>query len=239
MKKDVSIRQILVDSLGFIGDNTALLGVLALLSFAGSYFSLYIGMARTPLLLLLYGFYIYFFYFLFISLYYAQKPLLNKERIIDSLFKILTILALSMLILICGKISINIMHHLARGLIVFPSLYAALRSIYVFMVTNPYARIIIYLGVITLLSFSFFIPGFAWISSICGKNSSILNAYSKARGNYFKIIAIFVALYGLLPLATGFAGLSLGYGFLAILYAIQNIFQIIVYLHLYDRLYAD
>lgn len=239
MKKEVSIRQLLLDSLGFIGNNAVLLGFLALLSYAGSYVSLYIGIARTPFLLLLYGVYIYLFYFLFISLYYDKKPLLNKERIIDSLFKMLTILALSMLILICGKISINILHHLARGLVVFPTLYAALRGIYVFMVTNPYARIIIYLGVIALLSFSFFIPGFSWISSICGKNSSIFYAYSQTRGNYFKIMGIFIALYGILPIATGFAGLSLGYGFLAVLYAIQNIFQLVVYLHLYDKLYAD
>lgn len=239
MKKELSTRQLFIDSLSFIGKNKALLAVLAFLSFAGSYLAIRVGIYQNFLLLLLYGLYIYFFYFFFVSLYYEQRPMLTKEKFVDSFIKMITIFAFSMFVLICGKIGINILHYLSRYLIGFPDIYSFLRRIYIFILLNPLGKIVLYLGVITLLTFSFFIPGFAWISTINGKDASIISAYVKTSGNLCKTILIFILLYGIFPVIISFIGLTNGSIVLGVLYALLTVFQIIVFLHLYDFFYDD
>ncbi len=239
MKKELSIRQLFVDSLSFIGKNIPLLTVLTFLSFAGSYLAVKIGIYHNFLFLLLYGLYIYFFYFFFVSLYYEQHPIITKEKFVDSFIKMITIFAFSMFVLICGKIGINILHYLSRYLIGFPDIYSLLRKIYIFILLNPFGKIILYLGVITLLTFSFFIPGFAWVSTISGKDTSIISAYIKTGGNLIKTVAVFVIMFGILPLIISYIGLTSGSVVLGILYALLTVFQIIVFMHLYDFFYND
>lgn len=239
MKKELSIRQLFVDSLAFVRDNIPLLTLLAFLSFAGSYLAIRAGIYQNFLMLALYGLYIYFFYFFFVSLYYEQRPILTKEKFIDSFVKMVTILAFSMFVLICGKIGINVLHSLSRYLIGFPDIYSFLRRIYIFILLNPFGKIILYLSVITLLTFSFFIPGFAWISTINGHDNSIISAYAKTHGNLLKTVFTFVILYGILPLVISFVGMTSGSITLGILYALLTVFQVIVFLHLYDFFYKD
>lgn len=238
MKKELSIRQLFIDFLGFTGNNFMLLCFLTVLSFVGSYGAVLLNAAHNNAVRILYFLYIYFFYYFFTSLYFNQKPLISKEKFVDSSIKLLTILALSLFILICGKLGFNLVRHLGRSLIVFPDFYAALRQFYLLILANPFSQIIIYLAVILLLVFSFLIPGFAWISTINGQDNSILTAYAKVKGHYLKIIAIFLILYGLLPLAISFIGSNAGIMLRAIFYALQTTFQIIIYLHIYERLYA-
>lgn len=237
MKKELSIRQLFIDSLGFIGNNIPLLAFFTVLSFLGSYFSVRFPLFQQRIFLLGYLLYIYFFYYAFVGLYYEQSPLFTKEKTVDSLIKLLSIFAFSMLVLICGRLGINVVRYFSKTLIGFPDIYSFLREIYLFMKVNPHAQILIYLGVIILLSFSFFIPGFAWISIINGQDNSIITAYDKARGNIIKTVAVFVLLFGLLPLFISFLGLQTTPVLLAIFYAVLTVFQIIVYLHLYDFFY--
>ncbi len=239
MRKELSIRQLFIASLSFIGKNIPLLTFLTLLSFSGSYLAIRAGIYQNFLMLTLYGLYIYFFYFFFVSLYYAQRPLITKEKFIDSFVKMIVILAFSMFVLICGKIGINILHYLSRYLIGFPDIYSLLRRIYIFILLNPFGKIVLYFGVITLLTFSFFIPGFAWISTINGRDSSIISAYAKTNGNLWKTVLTFLILYGILPLIISFIGLTSGSVILGILYALLTIFQVIVFLHLYDFFYNE
>lgn len=234
MKKELSVRQLLIDVLQFIGNNAGLLGCLAVLSFAGSYISLYVGGARTFMFLLFYGLFIYCFYYLFICLYFDKKPIFTAPRFVNSFFKILAILALSFFILLFAKIGLNVTHYLTRGLAVFPDLYHWLKSAYYLFITSPLYALAEYLSVILLLTFSFFIPGFAWMSVIEKDEGSVIAAYSAVRGNYLKTAMVFVALYGLLPLLVGSVGLMVSRGVLAFLYALQTVFQLVVYLHLYD-----
>lgn len=239
MKKELSIRSVFIDSLGFIGNNKLLLCFLTILSYAGAAMALLYNNSQNMLYLLAYALYLYFFYFFFVSLYFNQRPLITKEKFVDSLIKLAAILAMSLFVIICGSLGLKFLHYLSKSLIGFSDLYNILRTVYIFMAQNEFAKIMIYLGVIMLLTFTFFIPGFAWISIINGQDRSIVSAFAKIRGNYLPTIAVFVSLYGILPLITGFIVLNSSYWTMAIVYALQTIFQIIVYLHLYDKFYHN
>ena len=91
MKKELSVRRLFIDSLGFIGNNIPLLFVLTIFSFVGSYSAGRFGAYNNISVFLLYGVFIYFFYFFFVSLYFGQKPLITKEKFVDSLIKFLTV----------------------------------------------------------------------------------------------------------------------------------------------------
>ncbi len=237
MKKDLSVRRLLVDSLDFIGKNAALLMCWTFLSFAGSYAAARFGAYRHPFLFFVYAVYIYFFYFFFISIYNGEKPYISKQKFVDSLLKMVSVLALSLSVLICGKLGITVLHRLCRGLVGFPQIYDFIRQIYYFLLFNSWAKIIIFFGIISLLTFTFFIPGFAWVGTIGGKDASIISAYAKVQGNYLRVLAVFLLIYGILPLVAGFVGLGTGMAVLSLFNGLVTVFQVIVYLHLYDVFY--
>lgn len=238
MKKELSIRRVFTDSLIFIGNNLGLLGFLAFLSFAGSYVALWAGASGNLLYLVLYGVFIYIFYFLFVGLYFGKKPVFTAERFVNSFLKLLAILCLSFVILIICRCGFNFLRHLARSLSVFPDFYDWLRNAYHYVLSTGIYSLIAYLSVIGLLSVSFFIPGFAWMATIDDKRGSIVKAYAEVRGNYIKTLTIFVLIYGIMPLIFSLAGLMTSKTLLSALYALQTVFQLVVYLHLYELFYS-
>lgn len=237
--KKLSVRSLFVDSLGFIGNNVPLLFVLTIFSFGGSYLAGKFGAYKNISGFLLYGIFIYFFYFFFVSLYFAQKPLITKEKFVDSLIKFATVVAFSFFILLCGKLGINLLRYLSRNLIGFPDIYEFIRQTYIFLVLNPYAKVLLLFGAVILLSFSFLIPSFAWVSTINNRDSSIISAFYKVRGNYLKSIFVFVLLFAFFPLIISIIGLSVSSFVLFALHSVLTVFQIIVYLRLYDIFYTD
>lgn len=239
MKKELSIRSLFIDSLQFMGSNLGLLCFLAFLSFAGSYIALWAGMAHNLLYLAFYGVFIYCYYFFFTGLYFEKKPVFTAERFVNSFLKLLVILCLSFLILVIFRTGFNILKHLAMGLAVFPDFFVWLRDCYRYIVSTGIYSIVAYLSVIGLLTFSFFIPGFAWMSAVNDKESSIIGAYSVVKGNFIKTLVVFLLIYGLLPLLTGFLGLLTSKTLLSAVYALQTVFQLVVCLHLYDFFYSD
>lgn len=239
MKKELSIRRLFIDVFRFIGRNSGLLGCLAFLSFLGSYAAFWLGSSRGFLFFALYGCFIYFFYYLFIVLYFGKKPIFTAERFINSFVKLLIILAFSFFVLILCKIGLNITHYLARGLIIFPDLYDVLRNIYQAFMLSSVRPIVMYLSVLVLLSFSFFIPGFAWMSVLEDQSGSVVEAYANVRGNYFKTVYVFVLIYGILPLLIGSAAIVLPRTLMAAIYAFQTVFQLVIYLHLYAFFYSE
>ena len=58
MRNKLSIRQLFIDTLGFIGSNISLLGVLTIFSFIGSYFGKNFGVYSNRLAFLVYALYI-------------------------------------------------------------------------------------------------------------------------------------------------------------------------------------
>ena len=240
MKKEMSVRQIFIDTLGFIGNNKGILCFMTFLSFIGSYTASKIEISiHNPFFGFLYGIYIYSFYYLFAGLYCQNKPLITKEKIVDSFIKFLAITALSFLVVICGKISFHITYKLCRGLIGFPDLYNLLQTVYRFMINHSYLRFIIYLGITTLLSITFFIPGFVWVATLDKKDNSIISAYARVKGNYLKVIATTFILFGVLPLFVGFIELKSSKIVMAIMHSALAVFQIVAYLQIYDKFYPD
>ncbi len=239
MKKELSVRRLFIDSLGFIGNNIPLLCVLTIFSFAGSYLAGVFGAYKNLSVFLLYGVFIYFFYFCFVSLYFGQKPLITKEKFVDSLIKFITVVAFSFFVIVCGKLGLNLLRYLSKNLIGFPDLYEFLRQTYIFLVLNPYAKVLLLFGAIFLLSFSFLIPLFGWVSVINNKDSSIISAFYKVRGNYLKTILVFLLIFALLPLIISVIGLNSSRTILYILHSVLTVFQIVVYLHLYETFYKE
>lgn len=240
MKEKMSVRQVFIDTLGFIGNNKAILAFMTFLSFIGSYLTATSGVSlQNPFFAFLYGVYIYAFYYMFISLYCQKKPLITKEKIVDSFIKLIIITMLSLFILICFKVFFNILYGLGRGLVGFPDLYNILRSMYRFMINNPYLKVIIYLGITTLLSISFFIPGFAWVATIDKKDNSIISAYAKVKGNYLNVIASIFIIFGLLPLFVGYVELKSSQIIMSLMHSMLAVFQIVAYLQIYDKFYPD
>ena len=183
--------------------------------------------------------YVYAFYFLFVALYCQNKPLITKEKIVDSFIKLIIITALSLCILICGKMFFHIIYKIGRGLVGFPDIYYALQKAYRFMVNHPYLKLVIYLGTTTLLSVSFFIPGFAWVATIDKKDNSIVSAYAKVKGNYLKIITSIFIIFGVLPLFVSFIELKSSILIMSLMHAMLAVFQIVAYLQIYDKFYPD
>lgn len=239
MRNKLSIRQLFIDTLGFIGNNIPLLGVLTIFSFIGSYFGKNFGVYSNRLAFLVYALYIYFFYFFFVSLYFAQKPLITKEKFVDSVIKLICIFAFSFFVLLCGHFAIGFLRYCSRYLIGFPDIYSFLRETYIFLALNPYAKILIYAGIIVLLTFSFFIPGFAWVSTVNNKDNSILTAFDKVRGNYIKVVIVCLLIFCLFPLLISIIGLNSSIWLLSIFHALLTIFQLVAYLQLYEFFYKE
>ena len=240
MNKEMSVRQIFIDTLEFISNNKAILCVMTFLSFIGSYIAANSNISlQNPFYGFLYGLYIYAFYYLFVGLYCQNKPLITKEKFVDSLIKLLIIVVLSLSILLCGKILFHIIYKLGRSLIGFPDVYYALQKAYRFMINHPCLRFIVYLGITTLLSISFFIPGFAWVATIDKKDNSIISAYARIKGNYLKVITTIFILFGVLPLFVGFIELKSSQIVMSIMHAMLAVFQIVAYLQIYDKFYPE
>ena len=240
MKKEMSIRQIFIDTLEFISNNKFILCFMTFLSFIGSYFAASSNISLSnPFYAFLYGLYIYSFYYLFIAMYCQNKPLVTKEKIVDSFIKLLIILILSLCILICGKIFFHIIYKTGRSLVGFPDLYYYLQKTYRFMVNHPALRFIVYLGKTTLLSISFFIPGFAWVATIDNKDNSIISAYSRVKGNYLKVIATVFILFGVMQIFVNFVELKSSIIIMSLMRSMLAVFQIVAYLQMYDKFYSD
>ena len=235
MQKRLSILALSNDVFGFIGHNLLLLTVLTFFSFAGSYLFNVLAAYHHKFAVLPYAIYIYLYYYAFIALYYNQKPLFSKEKFWESLKMFCKILLFSLCVLLVAHIGFYILRSLARSFIIFPSIYGFLQRTYHFVLSSPYTRIGVFLGSLFLLSFSFLIPCFSWVSTINGKDNSLLAAYENLRGNYLKVVLIFMFLFGFLSLLISSLGLFLGRGGLSALCALLTVFQIVCYLKLYDQ----
>lgn len=238
MKKELSISQLFKDCLKFVGNNLVLLSFLAFLSFAGSYCALWAGISRNFFYLVIYGLFIYCFYYIFTALYFQKRPLFTAERLVNSFIKLIITVAISFLILVICRTGLTMLKDLVSGLAVFPDFYDALRRFYHYILSTGLYSICVYLGVIGLLTFSFFIPMFSWIDAVNDKESSLFTAYTNVSGNYMKTLAVFLFIYGVVPLLISLAGLMMSRTALSVLYAVQTVFQLVVYLHLYDVFYV-
>lgn len=189
--------------------------------------------------LLIYAVCTYFFYYVFVALFYEQKPLISKEKFLDSLFMTLSVFAFSFFALICWKFGLSVFRYFLHHLIGLESLIDFFQSFNRFLNNHEFGQILKYLAAIAGLSFTFFVPGFAWISKIGGQDSSFISAYAHTLKSPLKVMGMFLCLYGLLPLLVGFAFINTPRVFLSAAYALMSVFQVTAYLFMHDELYSE
>lgn len=238
MQKKISLHRLGGNVFRFIGDNLPLLLVLGFFSFAGSYTFNLMALHHRKFFVLPYVIYIYFYYYFFMALYFEQKPLFDKAKFADSLKRFFKILLFSLCVLLSAHIAFSIVRYVARSFYMFPSFYRFLQQTYRFVLTNPYTKVGVFIGSLFLLTFSFFIPSFSWVSSINGQDNSIISAYTHVRGNFLKVCLIFICIFGLLPILISLGGMYLSWAWISFLYALLSIFQLVVYLKIYDFFYS-
>ncbi len=233
MLKKLSIRALSADSLHFIGKNFALLLVWTFLSFIASYAFSLSSFLNDKFLMAFYAVYIYLFYYFFIGLYFGQNDILSKRKFAECLLRFAALIAFSLFVLILARFGFVLLRHLGRSLIIFPNVYNGLR----YILHNPYTYFLYYFGTLVFLTFSFFIPSFSWVSTLNGRDNTILSAYQNVQHYYLKTLCIFLILYGILPLITSYVGLLLGRTALSAFNALLSVFQLVVFLHLYEFFY--
>ncbi|MBQ7660410.1 MAG: hypothetical protein IJS26_06735 [Alphaproteobacteria bacterium] len=238
MNKQLDLKQFFVGTLSFVAHNVLILVLFGAASFLASFLSLKYVFGHQNVMLVCYALFCYAFYFVFISLYYEQKPLITSEKIVSSVLKIAVVFALSFLGVMLFKALIMLLRYGADNLVGLSGLYAFLRRGYVFLSAYQAGRFLLYLPIMFMLMFTFFIPGFTFVSSLNGKDASILGAYEKTHGQFLKIFVVLVCLYALLPMAASLV-VAQKPVWLGVSHAVLTMFQLVCYVRLYDFFYQD
>lgn len=236
MNRKLSLRQPLKDSFENIFKDFRLIGCFYVFAFAAIYLIQRFNASQNILVLLGYLVYTYFFYFFFIRAFYKMRPIFSKADLVNSLIRISAIFLLAFAALLLVKIGFQLLFLLVSPLKAFPEVYDSLKSTYFSIIKMPYFAWFLYGFMFIALSFIFFIPAFAWVSAVIGRDSSITASFARTKGNYLRLIFIFLLIYGALPFVTlFFVGSSVLV--LSAVSALMTIVQIVVYLNIYEFFY--
>jgi len=236
MDKKLNIKQLCVETLSFMAKNVVPLALFGLVSFLASFLSFKYVFGHQTSMLFFYSLFCYFFYYVFISLYFEQKPIFTSEKLVSSAIKAIVIFAISLFVVICFHFALKLLKYMAMGLVGFPDVYDMLKNTYHFLNSSMLGRLLLSAPLIFLLTFTFFIPGFAWVSVINGSDSSLWSAFSKTQGNYLKIFWLLFCLFALLPFVLSFVVPSKPVC-LGLSNALTNMLELVFYIRLYDFFY--
>ena len=181
MDTKLSLRNILWESCLFLRQNYILSLSFFLLAYAAVYYAQALNISTNLPIVFAYLIYTYFFYYFFVCFYFKQKILLNKRRFANALIRMVAILLLAFATLLILKIGFKILFFLAGTLRAFPEVYEQLRDIYINILMSSYFTWFLSAFVFVILSFTFFIPAFAWISAVIGRDSSITRSFARTR----------------------------------------------------------
>ncbi len=238
MEIKLSIKDILQESFLFFRNAPLLALSFFLLAYGAVYFAQALNISTNLPIVFAYLVYTYFFYYFFVCLYFKQKILLNKRRFANALIRMVAILLLAFAAVLLLKIGFKILFFLAGTLRAFPELYEQLRNLYLSTLISPYFTWFLSAFIFVILSFTFFIPAFAWISAVIGRDSSITRTFARTKGNYLRLIFMFLLIYGILPL-TILLFRSFSGGIVAAVSAAMSLIQIIIYLKIYEKFYSS
>ena len=236
MSETLNLKQFAINTLSFMAKNVVVLCLFGLLSFLASFISLKYVFKHQALMLTFYSLFCYAFYYIFVSFYYEQKPILTSEKLVNSVIKAIVVFALSLFVVICGHIGLKTLKLMAHALIGFPNIYDFLKNGYYFLNASKFGQFLLYIPILFFLTFTFFIPGFTWISSLNDGDASLWSAYIRTKGSYFKIALILFCFYAVLPFVLSFLTPQTPF-WLAMTHAFVIMCQITVYLRLYDFFY--
>ena len=237
-KKIFQIKPYVIETLSFIAKNVFLLGLFWTVSFIASFLSLKYVFRHQALMLTAYGVFCYIFYYIWTALYYEQKPLFTSEKLVNSILKTVIIFAISVFVIVCGHLFLILLKYMARWLIGFPDIYENLKNCYHFLNSSKIGQFLLYIPTIFLLTFTLFIPAMSWVSSVNGKDMSLWGAYARTQGNYLKISAVLIVVYGMFPFILNLL-IPQTLISLSVTHAFVSILQFVFYLRLYDFFYED
>lgn len=238
MNAKLPIFLILKNSFEYLFMNLPIIGCFYFFSFAAIYLIQRFNVAQSMLVMLGYLIYTYLFYYFFVSVYFKQKPLFNRQNFYNSIIRISAILLLAFATLLLVKIGFQILFLLVKPLKAFPEFYDYIRMLYISFIKWQYFAYFLYIFMFSILTIIFFIPAFAWISAINGRDSSITMALMRSKNNYWRLCLIFGLIYGILPFgAVLFSNSSIL--ILAAISALFTIIQLVIYLKIYEFFYQD
>jgi len=238
MEKKLDLKRLVIETLSFSAKNFVLLALFGLMLFLASFLSFKYAFKHHVTMLCGYGVFCYFFYYVFTNLYYNQKPVFTSEKVVNSFIKMLVIFALSLAMLIACDLVLKLLKNMTQWLVGFPDIYELLKKTYHFLKGSVLGQFLIYVSLFFFLTFTFFIPLFAWVSSINGKDDSLWTAYEKTHGNYLKIVLLLFVLFAFLPFAVNLMVTQTPVN-LGIAHAFTTMVQLVFCIKLYDFFYED
>ena len=238
MNQKLSLIGSIRGGLVFMSRRVLLSALFFLLAYGAVYYAQKLSISTDLPVMFAYLVYTYFFYYFFVCFYFRRQPLFSRRRFGNALVRMLAILLLAFAALLALKIGFKILFFLAGTLKAFPEFYERLRLAYLGLLVSPYFAWFLPIFMFIILSFTFFIPAFAWISAVIGGDSSITMTFVRTKGNYVRLIVIFLLIYGILPLTIlVFRGYSAGV--VAAVSALMSLIQIVIYLKVYEHFYPQ
>jgi len=232
MTSKLPIYNIFRNSVKYMSLHWQMLGIFTALSFAGIYllgnFNLRDNWAGS----IIYLIYTYLFYFCFVRAYFNRRPLLKKAEFINALIRIITITLLAFACLMFMESAILFFLWLLNPLEIYPQI----RNIWADFIASDTFRYALYGGMFMFLTLIFFIPAFAWISAVIGRNASITLTFFHTKGNYLRIFFICLIVYGIMPFGIFILSTD-SWGLRAIFTALFTVIQCVIYLQIYEFFY--
>lgn len=238
MEKKLDLKRLVIETLSFSAKNFFLLFLFGSALFLASFLSFKYAFKHHVTMLFFYGVFCYLFYYVFVNLYYNQKPIFTSEKIVNSFVKMLVIFALSLAMVIAFYLLLRLLKNMSQWLVGFPDLYDFLKSSYHFLKGSLWGQFLIYVPLFFFLTFTFFIPSFAWISSLNDNDASVFGAYEKTQGNYLKIVLCLFMLFALFPFLINLIAKPAPL-YLGMAHAFVTMIQLVFYMKLYDFFYED
>ena len=168
MNQKLSLIGSIRGGLVFMGRHALLSALFFLLAYGAVYYAQKLSISTDLPVMFAYLVYTYFFYYFFVCFYFRRKPLFSRRRFGNALVRMLAILLLAFAALLALKIGFKILFFLAGTLKAFPEFYEQLRLAYLGLLVSPYFAWFLPVFMFIILSFTFFIPAFAWISAVIG-----------------------------------------------------------------------
>ena len=236
MIKKLALNSVFSRSFKYIKQHFKLLGAFFVFSFAGILTVQLIDPTDSLLQMFLYLVYTYLFYYFFTRCYFKQKPLWSFSSFKDALIRMVAITLLAFAGLVLLRIGLYALYWLLSPLQYLPSTKEAVNSFMAFFIQSSLIRYALYLFMFALLTVMFFIPSLAWVSAAIGRDSSITLTFFRTRGNYIRLMVLFLLIFGLLPVII--ISLSGGSVFLSsVLSAVYTLIQTVIYLQVYETFY--
>lgn len=238
MKSSLSFRQVWADTICAIRDNLQVFAYFTLLLSIGNYIFLRLE-SIVPAIAVFHLAAIYVFYYIFVRVYFKQKPIFEKDNFLHSAGKMLIIITLAFAAVMFLRLGFDLLKMFAKSLAVFPDVYGFLADTYAFLKVWKYTNIFLVLILFAILMFTMFIPFFAWISTVIGREQSIVFSVLETKEHYAKLFTMYVTIFGILPFYLASILITSGIPLIIISFisGVFSIFQVVFYIQTYLKLF--